>query len=460
MRRMLLCGVVGFGLLSGGEAFAQFASDRTPAPFGGASAVPKQPLPAPPSGSPSQPSPTPVIPGGLEPAGGVMSRSAFDSKLLPGGMLLPDPRRTEELKQVPTTIDDKAGEHPWAVKADLGPWMICVRSYVGSDSRKQAEALAADLRKTHKVAAYLYERNGEQRRAEKARVEAIRQAENKKAQPFLEAMKQAKAEAAAKGYTFIDDAAKIKVPVPYHETPEQWAVLIGPFESMEGASKMLPAVKRLPTPKDESLCDRELVGAEVKDPKTGKSEWKSQYHAINPYGQSFVSRNPMLIEKPKFEDRKLDDFTVELNDGVKHSLLAAKKPYTLMVKAYTMPTKSATAAATSSVFGSKKAPGSSTADLLQGATVEAESLVAALRDPGMKPRSYDAYVFHHSRGSIVTVGQFDSADDAALLELQQELKGITFVLHDEKKKARLDRDGKPMVQRLFDSVHPFPVPKK
>jgi len=44
--------------------------------------------------------------------------------------------------------------------------------------------------------------------------------------------------------------------------------------------------------------------------------------------------------------------------------------------------------------------------------------------------------------------------------LQQELKGITFVLHDEKKKARLDRDGKPMVQRLFDSVHPFPVPKK
>jgi hypothetical protein len=345
------------------------------------------------------------------------------------------------------------------VKAELGEWMICVKSYIGADSRNQAEKLAQDLRSTHKIAAYVYERNSADRKAELARIQRIRDEQNAKAQPFINALQQAEKEAKASGMVFLNDTAKIKVPQPYHETPEQWAVLIGAFKTMDDAGKGLVTVKKLPMPRDESLCDKEIVGGEVKDPKTGKMEWKSALNPINPYSMAFVARNPALTPNGTLkEDRKLDAFEVDLNSDVKHSLLNVKKPFTIMVKAYTTPTKNVGDGATTSVF--TKAKGSSTADILKATAAEAESLCAALRDSGMKPRAYESYLFHHRNGSIVCVGQFDAADDPALLELQRELQTISFNMMDEKKKPLLDRDGKPMVQRLFDSVHPFPVPKK
>jgi len=337
--------------------------------------------------------------------------------------------------------------------------MICVKSYIGADSRNQAEKLAQDLRSTHKIAAYVYERNSADRKAELARIQRIRDEQNAKAQPFINALQQAEKEAKASGMVFLNDTAKIKVPQPYHETPEQWAVLIGAFKTMDDAGKGLVTVKKLPMPRDESLCDKEIVGGEVKDPKTGKMEWKSALNPINPYSMAFVARNPALTPNGTLkEDRKLDAFEVDLNSDVKHSLLNVKKPFTIMVKAYTTPTKNVGDGATTSVF--TKAKGSSTADILKATAAEAESLCAALRDSGMKPRAYESYLFHHRNGSIVCVGQFDAADDPALLELQRELQTISFNMMDEKKKPLLDRDGKPMVQRLFDSVHPFPVPKK
>lgn len=442
------------GTVCVGAVDAQFASDRNPPPFGGASA----PAATKPSAAPPK---APALPGGLEPVGFTAPATTKPAAwTLPGGVNLPSANQ-EKPKQVPTTIKDDAQTHPWAVKAELGEWMICVKSYTGAESRSQAEKLAQDLRVNHKIAAYVYERNSADRMAELARIKSIRDDQNAKAQPFLNAMQQAEKEAKANGMTFIGDSKKtmIKVPQPYHETPEQWAVLIGAFKTMDDAGKGLVSVKKLPMPKDESLCDKEIVGGEVKDPKSGKMEWKSALNPINPYSMAFVARNPALTPNGSLkEDRKLDAFEVELNSEVKHCLLNVRKPFTIMVKAYTTPTKNVGDGATTSVF--TKAKGSSTADILKATAAEAESLCAALRDSGMKPRTYESYLFHHRNGSIVCVGQFDAADDPALLSLQLELQGITFAMQDEKKKPLLDRDGKPTVQRLFDSVHPFPVPKK
>ena len=77
----------------------------------------------------------------------------------------------------------------------------------------------------------------------------------------------------------------------------------------------------------------------------------------------------------------------------------------------------------------------------------------------MKPQSFEAFVLHHRMGSIVTVGQYDSPDDPKLLETQRILKGITFNMMKSKTEAVMGKDGRPEVQRMFDSVSPFPVPK-
>jgi hypothetical protein len=456
MRKGLVLGACVGGLISAAfcqPAGAQFASDRnTPPPaFGGA---------APPATTPPKsPANVPQLPGGLQPASySAPAASGPAGKMLPNGFTLPDPTRREPLAPVPTTIDETAGPHAWAVKTAHGPWMIAVKSYAGPGSRQLAEKLADDIRKTHRTAAYLYERNGEERRAELAKIEAIRKAENDKAQVQFRVMEQAKRDAAASGSVFVGDAVKIKVPKPYHETPEQWAVLIGGFPDMDTARKALDVVKKLPAPKDQSLMDTELIGGEVKDPKSGKTEWKSAVNHVNPYPLAMVVPNP-TDAKGRLDDKgKLEPFVVKLNEGVEHGLLTVKKPWTLLVKSYSGLSRTTGQGGGGSVFG-KGGPDKNAADALRATAAEAELLVKALRHPEFKPRSYEAFVLHHRTGSLVTVGQFDAPDDPVMLQMAEELKGLTFTPMDKDQKPLTGPDGRPQVLRLLDGAGAFPVPK-
>ncbi len=444
MRKCLLAGACAVAIT--GTGFAQFASDRLPVP------------PASPT-TPKAPTPggVPQLPGGVVPAGGTAPRTTPGQ--LPGGFQLPDPTRKEAARVVPTSIDEKAAPPKHLAKAADGRWMIMVKSYAGPDSRKKAEALVADIRETHGVNALLYERNAEERKEEEARVAAVRKRENEKVQPFKEVLKQAEREAAANGYQFSPTEVTVKVPRPYHETPEQWVVFIGGFETMEKAAASLPAVKKLPPPKDTALMDAGLHGGEQTDPRTGEKVFKASANFLNPYPSSMVVPNPAASKANLEEKAKLDPFVVKLNDGVEHTLLKAKKPWTLAVKSYTMPTtRASTGGDGRTVFDGKK-KGPTAADLLMASAGEAEALVKALRDPKMKPRPFEAFVLHHTHGSIVTVGQFDTPDDPDLLKTQQELLGITFELLDKDKKPLAGPDGRPTVQRLFDGVSLFPVPK-
>lgn len=453
MRKSLLAGACAVAIT--GVASAQFASDRNPppAPFGGGT-LPTTPKAAPAGG-------VPQLPGGVTPAGG--GSAAPTGPALPGGFVLPDPARKEPLRPVPTTIDEKAAPHELAVKAADGPWMILVKSYAGPDSKAKAEALAIDLRTTHKTNSLLYERNAEERKAEQARIEAIRKAEQERAAPFKQAVEQAKKEAEATGSIFVDSKATVKIPRPYHEAPEQWAVLIGGFKTADDARAAVAVVKKLPRPKDE-LCDMMGMGlerggkdgqrAQMRDDETG-------WGYLNPYASAMVVPNPATATLNLEDKAKLEPFVVKLNEGVENSLLKAKKPWTLLVKSYSAPSsRGASTGEEKSVFDRvKRTTTSDPADILRATAAEAELLAKALRNPDMKPRTYEAFVLHHRVGSLVTVGQFDAPDDPELLKLQQELQGITFEMRDKDKKPVLGPDGKPLVQRLFDGVSLFPVPK-
>lgn len=451
MRKCLLAGACAVAVVAG-SASAQFASDRKPIPipFGGAT-----PPVTPKAGTPGG---VPQLPGGLTPAGGTPTNPG---RTLPTGFVLPDPMRREPLKPVPTSIDPTAADHKWEVQPDDGPWMILVKSYVGADSRAKAEALAADIRTTHRTKSLLYERNAEERKAEQARIEAIRKAERERVQPLFDVMEQAQRQAVATGSVYIPTTPTLKIPRPYHETPEQWAVLIGGFKSMEDARSALNTVKKLPAPKDTSLLEMAGIGGEEANARTEKAEWKSAWNYLNPYATAIVVPNPTTASLNLEDKAKLEPFVVKLNEGVENSLLTAKKPWTLLVKSYSAPTRRAGEDGDgTSVFDRvRRTTTSDPADILRATAAEAELLAKALRHPDMKPRSYEAFVLHHRVGSLVTVGQFDAPDDPKLLELQQELLGITFEMRDKDKKPVMGPDGKPLVQKLFDGVSLFPVPK-
>jgi hypothetical protein len=341
--------------------------------------------------------------------------------------------------------------------------MIVVKSYAGPGSRQLAERLADDIRKTHRTAAYLYERNGEERRAERAKIAAIRKAENDKAQVQFQVIEQAKRDAAASGSVFVGDAVKIKVPKPYHETPEQWAVLIGGFpnageDGLDAARKGLDVVKTWAAPKDHTLLDTGLIGAEAKDPRSGKTEWKSAVNYINPYPLAMVVPNPAGAKSKLDEKGKLDPEVVALNKGVENSLLAVKKPWTLLVKSYSGLSRSTGQGGGGSVFG-KTGTDQNAVNALRAIGAEAELLAKALRHADFKPRSYEAFVLHHRTGSLVTVGQFDSPDDPVMLQMADELKGLTFTPMDKDQKPLVGADGRPQVLRLLDGAGAFPVPK-
>ena len=440
MRRSILLGSGLAGvLLAASGASAQFASDRptTPAPFGGA---------LPPTAAPSR---TPSLPGGFQPLG------TAPAPMFPGAGGHVDP-----LKPIPSSIPDQPlPPHAWAVKAEHGAWMICVKSYGGPDSRMLAEKLAKEIRDKHKVASYLFERNAEERAAEKAKIDAIRKAEIAKNEPLMRQIEQAKKEAEAKGEVYIPTRVMLKIPKPAAEVEEQWAVLIGGFPSDEAARKALNAVRNLSAPTDTSLLDRTSIGVGGEETSPGtRSEFKSSWNYINPYKCALVVPNPAAAKAQLEDKNKLEPWIVKLNSDVPNSLLKAKKPWTLIVRNFSTPSKMAgKEGGGGSVFD--RFQFTATKSMLDVTAEEAERLAAALRHRDMHKGPFDAFVLHHRMGSIVTVGEFDAPDDPKLLETQRILMGITFNMLDKNKQAVMGKDGQPDRQRMFDSVSPFPVPK-
>jgi len=345
----------------------------------------------------------------------------------------------------PTAAEDTP--HPWTVKPENGGWMILVKGYVGADARTLAEQLCRDIRDTHKVAAYLFERNAVERKRERELQEAIRKKAEDDAQPFLRSIEQAKKKAEAEGSVFVPTAARLKVPKPLNALPEQWAVMIGGFPDGDTARKALDKVRTLPMPKDTRLLQEAFIS------RPSEQGVKVEQTFLNPYASALVVPNPTLPSAAE-DKTKLEPFIVQLNRDVPHGLLAVRKPWTLMVKSFTTPMKMNGRDGGGNVFdrvggglfGKKN-------NMLDLTAAQATQLCDALRHKDMRPTPLESFILHHRTGSIVTVGQFDTPDDPELLKLQQTLRGMTFKVKDDKTKVET-------TERMFDTVSPFPVPKQ
>jgi hypothetical protein len=421
-------------------SWAQFAADRTQpsatTPFGGAAPVA---------------SPTAAAPfRGTAPAAPTTATSAPINNPAP-------PQPAQRVNPVPSTIDpNNQQQHPWAVKLEHGPWMICVRAYVGPNSRELAEKLVQEIRTTYKTAAYVFERNGAERKAELAQIQAIRDKEMEKAQPFLKVIEQEKKKDPG---SFIEGSRPtIKVPMPYHQTPEQWAVLIGGFKTDVEARKALEIVRAFRNPADVTLMAEVTI---VSAAAAGEKEGKPTQGYLNPYQGSIVVPNPMQASASRDEKGKLEPFVVKMNEEGTYNLLKARKPWTLIVRSFSVPMRFAGKEEKSESLLEKfmNAAGPKQRSLFDVTAAEAENFAAALSNPMMENGPFKAFVLHHRTGSIVTVGEFDAPDDPELLRVQKLLSGLTFKMKDKNKQPVIGKDGRPEEQRMFDSVSPFPVPK-
>lgn len=411
----LVVGVILLGSVSGVQA--QFAADRVPpappaAPMANPMAPATTPAPVPVPGTAPAPAPVPMA-------------------VVPAGLATPAPQATPN--------------HPWYIRPENGAWMICVKSYTGPQAQKLAEELAAEVRQNYKAAAYLFEWGAEERQKEEARRSAVRTELERQNAPFLDLQKQLEAKAKSEGSEFIPTPLKLRVPkVEYRE---QWAVLVGGFKDMDTARKGLDIVHQWPTPQGKHLLDQAVIARPAGDKA---AEREDAY--INPFATALVVPNPSIRRSVPGQPPMVDPLLVKLNEAEPLNLMKAKKGWTLMVKAFTVPSKVQTRDdernAMTKIFGN----GTDPAVMLEATAKQSRSLADALRHKDMKPAPLETFILHTRTGSLVTVGEFDSAEDPALLAMKQQLLGMTFKI--------TDKDGRVQeVRRMFEQVIAMPVPR-
>jgi len=352
--------------------------------------------------------------------------------------------------------------HEWAIRPEHGEWMICVKSYVGPAAKAQAVELADVVRRQHKAAAFLFERNAEERQREEQRRAEFRAAREAELAPFLRVQGEMKAQAAAKGVEYAD--APVTYRIPKVEVESQWAVLVGGFADADKARTALNTVRGWAVPANEKLLDRAVTSGPGEG---GKPVTEARY--INPYKSALVVPNP-TVRRAASQANAIDPAIFKLNAEEPLSLLKATRAWTLIVKDFTVPatvqTREQEGGVMARLFGDANDP----AKILDATANQARELAKTLRSDsmeraartaathvGLPPRSLDSYVLHHRTGSRVTVGQFDGPDDPALLEMQRLLANKYFEVWD---KPQAQGGRKLEERRMFDGITPMPVPRQ
>ena len=258
MRHKLMLGA-GLVALVGSTATAQFPTAQRPIPGG------FQPV-SPTGGAYVAPV------GGFQPVGAPVANF---------------PTAPEEV-EIPSVL---GVNHPWAIKPELGAYFILVKSYVrpaqrqGREptARELAEALAADIRTTYRVEAFLFEYITEERKAE----ERAKAAARRKAQVYASQLDGLRKKSQLQGMEFLAPDNRLHLKAHYHR--DQIGVLVGGFKSEADAREALVKLKTWTPPKNELLMD----GAVSRQPgANGKPE--VTICRLNPYPTAFVVPNPAI----------------------------------------------------------------------------------------------------------------------------------------------------------------------
>ncbi|HZU38503.1 MAG TPA: hypothetical protein VFA18_21440 [Gemmataceae bacterium] len=284
----------------------------------------------------------------------------------------------------------------FALTPQVGPWVVCVTSFMGDESARLAYDLTVELRQKYHLHAYIYNRAAEQRRQAEAEAQRIHERQLK----ILER------EGA--------DPNLVKLPVRKVHIEDQYAVVVGGYRDLDAAHGALEKMRRLPPP------SKQFLTANLK-PSQGGSGVETEY--LNPFQTCMALPNPTVPHEDM--SSKPDPFWKKLNANEPYSVFTCPKPWTLAVLvlkgASILKSGTDEPNALERLFGKRDAA----IEDLNAIALQAHTIAQVLREmPLLKQNQMQAYVLHTRASSIVTVGAFDSMDDPRLKQMQKELAGL------------------------------------
>lgn len=275
-------------------------------------------------------------------------------------------------KLVPFQRVDADPAKEYRVDEDHGPWMILVTSFDGEEAEQQAHDLALDLRRHHRLQAYVHRRTFD----------------------FTQPV-------AGLGVDRYGNPKRMR-----HQSSakvDQYAVLVGNFrspedprleESLEKIHGLTPESMKGPR---KSTMQKALV-RHIKDAWAVNS---SAQKARGPLAGAFATRNPLWPDEVQLTSG-LDSFVIALNKKLEYSLLKNKRRYSVRVATFrgegTWKQQEIADYERGKEFKGK----------LVQAEMDAHELLLALREEGV-----EAYEFHDRHESIVTIGGFDSLGEVS-----------------------------------------------
>jgi hypothetical protein len=285
---------------------------------------------------------------------------------------------------------------PYAVTPAAGPWLICLpTNYVGDAGAQLAHDLVTELRSQHGLAAYLFNKGGEEKQKEQQRIAQMRQQQ----QEFLRQM----------GITEMP-----KFRVKSTNIQEQYVVLIaGPrsgWQSMDDAGNALKEVRKMKPP-SAKLLDLAFVRV-----PTAQGDQVNQV-PVNPFLSAFVVHNPTIQRAKEPEaDARAFPWLKPFNDGMPYSLLKNPKPWTMVVKQFQGAAVIQTNNDSGSGFLKKIGLGSNSTDVLSASAAQAVEMAKFLRQ-----LKFEAYVLHTPYKSLVCVGGFENQNDPNMAQVHRSL---------------------------------------
>jgi len=270
---------------------------------------------------------------------------------------------------IPLTRVEADPDKTYEVTTESGPWMILAATFAGENAERDAKNLVLELRRNFKLEAFSY----------------------KKHYNF--------AQKGMPGLGLYPSGNPVSMK---HMNPKQFdeiAVMVGNYPSVNDA-RLQNALKTLKyawpktlAPNGRPIESQRYAGLrELQRLVTGDPEKKK----MGPMRRAIATRNPMSPHNQGGQSA-LDQFVVDMNRDVKHSLLDCPSRYTVRVATFRG----------NVVIDQKEVQklqrGGTMKSRLEKAALNAHRLAEALRKQGV-----EAYEFHDRHESIVTVGSFES----------------------------------------------------
>jgi hypothetical protein len=310
----------------------------------------------------------------------------------------------------------------YSIVPAAGDWVICVASYQGESASELAFLLCSYLRqKRHQ--AYVYNRGNDERKKMQDELDQWRQAH-----PGLPRRR-----------------------ILAHLQEDQLAVLIGGFRDLDAANAELKKVRKWDLPDIHLKSGKPAFDIyEHYEPVPGKKTYELKRYPVNPFHTAMVVPNPSIPRQAQAKP-KVDPLWRKLNADESRSLFKCPKPWTLAVQEF-RGAEVIQSGSGSSNFLDKLGFGDHFGKRLDNSAKMAENVCDMFRKLHFK-----SYVLHTRCGSVVTVGEFDSLNDPALLQTQEELSKFSFT--KGVKAGETYRPSGETAFKLFAKALPMEVPR-